>query len=154
MQRLFGDTGRNVIGTRHGEKLYETLMTREERLRSEDLVSHYSGRIFLSPSCFPPFCCNVADAKVHVMIPKRIHGEHYCAVIPPDGGDAAGCGAGAWRYEFLPFCDWCEAPAHPDFPYGSWKPMRTPFPPAASQSAGGRNRLPACHIPPPAGSPR
>ena len=52
------------------------------------------------------------------------HGEHYCAVIPPDGGDAAGCGAGAWRYEFLPFCDWCEAPAHPDFPYGSWKPMQ------------------------------
>ena len=29
VQRLFGDTGRNVIGTRHGEKLYETLMTRE-----------------------------------------------------------------------------------------------------------------------------
>ncbi len=26
----------NVIGTIHGEKLYETLMTREERLRSED----------------------------------------------------------------------------------------------------------------------
>lgn len=33
VQKLFGDTGTNVIGTRHGEKLYETLMTREERLK-------------------------------------------------------------------------------------------------------------------------
>ena len=41
VQRLFGDTGRNVIGTRHGEKLYETLMTREERLRSEDMGGYY-----------------------------------------------------------------------------------------------------------------
>ena len=32
VQQLFGDTGTNIIGTRHGEKLYETLMTREERL--------------------------------------------------------------------------------------------------------------------------
>ena len=41
VQKLFGDTGRNVIGTRHGEKLYETLMTREERLRSEDMGGYY-----------------------------------------------------------------------------------------------------------------
>ena len=27
MQKLFGDTGTQIIGTRHGEKLYETLMT-------------------------------------------------------------------------------------------------------------------------------
>ena len=40
VQRLFGDTGTRIIGTRHGEKLYETLMTREERLRSEDM-GHY-----------------------------------------------------------------------------------------------------------------
>ncbi len=40
VQRLFGDTGVRIIGTRHGEKLYETLMTREERLRSEDM-GHY-----------------------------------------------------------------------------------------------------------------
>ena len=33
VQQLFGDTGTNIIGTRHGEKLFETLMTREERLR-------------------------------------------------------------------------------------------------------------------------
>ncbi len=41
VQKLFGDTGTNVIGTRHGEKLYETLMTREERLRSEDMGNYY-----------------------------------------------------------------------------------------------------------------
>ena len=40
VQQLFGDTGTSIIGTRHGEKLYETLMTREERLRSEDM-GHY-----------------------------------------------------------------------------------------------------------------
>ncbi len=41
VQRLFGDTGTTVIGTRHGEKLYETLMTREERLRSEDMGKYF-----------------------------------------------------------------------------------------------------------------
>lgn len=41
VQRLFGDTGIKIIGTRHGEKLYETLMTREERVRSEDMGAYY-----------------------------------------------------------------------------------------------------------------
>ena len=41
VQKLFGDTGTNIIGTRHGEKLYETLMTREERLRAEDMGHYY-----------------------------------------------------------------------------------------------------------------
>lgn len=31
----------NIIGTRHGEKLYESLLTREEMANAEDLVSHY-----------------------------------------------------------------------------------------------------------------
>lgn len=31
----------NVIGTRHGEKLYETLLTREERVKAEDLGSYF-----------------------------------------------------------------------------------------------------------------
>jgi len=30
-----------VIGTRHGEKLYETLLTREERIKAEDLGGYY-----------------------------------------------------------------------------------------------------------------
>ena len=33
--------GVKVIGTRHGEKLYETLMTCEERLRAEDMGDYY-----------------------------------------------------------------------------------------------------------------
>lgn len=41
VQELFGDTGIRIIGTRHGEKLYETLMTREERLRAEDMGHYY-----------------------------------------------------------------------------------------------------------------
>lgn len=41
VQRLFGDTGTKIIGTRHGEKMYETLMTREERVRSEDMGQYF-----------------------------------------------------------------------------------------------------------------
>lgn len=41
VQQLFGDTGTSIIGTRHGEKLFETLMTREERLRSEDMGKYF-----------------------------------------------------------------------------------------------------------------
>jgi UDP-glucose 4-epimerase len=41
MQTLFGDTGTRIIGTRHGEKLYETLVTREEMLRAEDMNQYY-----------------------------------------------------------------------------------------------------------------
>ena len=41
VQKLFGDTGTRIIGTRHGEKLYETLMTSEERLRSEDMGGYF-----------------------------------------------------------------------------------------------------------------
>lgn len=40
VQQLFGDTGTHIIGTRHGEKLCETLMTREERLKATDM-GHY-----------------------------------------------------------------------------------------------------------------
>lgn len=41
VQIIFGDTGTSIIGTRHGEKLYETLMTAEESLRSEDMGLYY-----------------------------------------------------------------------------------------------------------------
>jgi len=41
VQELFGKTKVNIIGTRHGEKLFETLMTREEKLRSEDMGKYY-----------------------------------------------------------------------------------------------------------------
>ncbi|MBC9785840.1 polysaccharide biosynthesis protein [Heliobacterium chlorum] len=39
---LFGANNKiNVIGTRHGEKLYEALLTREEMARAEDLGKYY-----------------------------------------------------------------------------------------------------------------
>lgn len=41
VQQLFGDTGTNVIGTRHGEKIFETLMTQEECLRAEDMGDYF-----------------------------------------------------------------------------------------------------------------
>lgn len=36
-----GSTKVKVIGTRHGEKLYETLVTREEMVKSEDMGKYY-----------------------------------------------------------------------------------------------------------------
>ena len=44
VQEVFGRTGVQVIGTRHGEKLYETLVTREEMLRAEDMGEYYRVR--------------------------------------------------------------------------------------------------------------
>lgn len=41
VMRVFGETEKKIIGTRHGEKLYETLMTREERLRSTDMGRYF-----------------------------------------------------------------------------------------------------------------
>lgn len=41
VQKLFGDTGTKIIGTRHGEKLFETLMTNEECMRSVDMGDYY-----------------------------------------------------------------------------------------------------------------
>jgi UDP-N-acetylglucosamine 4,6-dehydratase/5-epimerase len=42
MKHLFqSDVDVNVIGTRHGEKAHETLLTREERAKSEDLGGYF-----------------------------------------------------------------------------------------------------------------
>lgn len=41
INQKYGQTEVKVIGTRHGEKLYETLVTREEMLRSEDCGNYY-----------------------------------------------------------------------------------------------------------------
>lgn len=41
VQQLFGETETRIIGTRHGEKLYETLMTEEESARSEDMGRYF-----------------------------------------------------------------------------------------------------------------
>ena len=41
MQQLFGDTGVRIIGDRHGEKLYETLPTSEERMHATDMGGYF-----------------------------------------------------------------------------------------------------------------
>lgn len=42
IKKIFNaDNEIKVIGTRHGEKLYETLLTREEMMKSEDLPGYY-----------------------------------------------------------------------------------------------------------------
>lgn len=41
VMKVFGDTECKIIGSRHGEKLYETLVTREEMLRSVDMGHYY-----------------------------------------------------------------------------------------------------------------
>ena len=41
VQQLFGDTGTKIIGARHGEKLYETLLTKEERVKAEDMGDYF-----------------------------------------------------------------------------------------------------------------
>ena len=41
VMRVFGETETKIIGTRHGEKLYETLMTREEKLRATDMGNYF-----------------------------------------------------------------------------------------------------------------
>jgi UDP-glucose 4-epimerase len=41
VMKLFGETEKKIIGTRHSEKLYETLVTREEMIRSVDMGHYY-----------------------------------------------------------------------------------------------------------------
>ncbi len=41
IQKLFGDTGMRIIGARHGEKQYETLLTAEESLHCEDMGEYF-----------------------------------------------------------------------------------------------------------------
>ncbi len=42
LRELFGaDNPIQIIGTRHGEKLYETLVSREEMARAEDIGRYY-----------------------------------------------------------------------------------------------------------------
>jgi UDP-N-acetylglucosamine 4,6-dehydratase len=42
LKKLFkGDNEIRIIGTRHGEKLYETLLTREDMARAEDMGDYY-----------------------------------------------------------------------------------------------------------------
>jgi UDP-glucose 4-epimerase len=41
VEQQYGETEVKVIGTRHGEKLYETLVTREEMAKAIDMGNYY-----------------------------------------------------------------------------------------------------------------
>ena len=41
VMKVFGETEKKIIGARQGEKLYETLMTREERRRASDMGNYF-----------------------------------------------------------------------------------------------------------------
>ena len=64
VQKLFGDTGTKIIGTRHGEKLYETLMTSEECLRAEDMGDYYRVAADSRDLNYDKF---VVNGQVHTM---------------------------------------------------------------------------------------
>jgi len=55
LRLLDADSGMRIIGTRHGEKLYETLLNREEMAQAEDLGDYYrvpADARDLNYSCF------------------------------------------------------------------------------------------------------
>ncbi len=64
-----------VIGTRHGEKLYETLLTAEERVKSEDLGDYYrvsaDGRDLNYDKYF-----SEGDEKVQLLEDYHSHNTH------------------------------------------------------------------------------
>lgn len=81
VQRLFGDTGTNIIGTRHGEKLYETLMTCEERLRSEDMGNYFRVAADNRDLNYDKF---VARGEVHTMA-EESYTSHNTTRLDVDG---------------------------------------------------------------------
>ena len=81
VQKLFGETGINIIGTRHGEKLFETLMTREERLRSEDMGGYYRVAADSRDLNYDKF---VVNGEVHTMADES-YTSHNTIRLDVDG---------------------------------------------------------------------
>lgn len=137
VQRLFGDTGTSIIGTRHGEKLYETLMNREERTRSEDLGGYFrvvadnrdlnyeqyfvKGRIqTVAGESYTSH--NTARLDVEGTVKKLLtvdYVQEELQGIRRNIGDKT-----SWIIQFLPVRHWREAPSHPDLPHGGREPLQ------------------------------
>ncbi len=64
VQQLFGDTGTKIIGTRHGEKLCEMLMTNEECVRFVDMGNYYRVLPYGRDLNYDKF---FVDGQVHTM---------------------------------------------------------------------------------------
>ena len=76
LKRLFDANNEiRIIGTRHGEKLYETLLTREEMAKAEDMGEYYrisSDVRDLNYSCY----FTVGDEKVSGQVDYNSHNTH------------------------------------------------------------------------------
>ncbi len=81
VQKLFGETGTQIIGTRHGEKLYETLMTREECLRAEDMGDYYRVAADSRDLNYDKF---VVDGSVHTEADES-YTSHNTKLLDVDG---------------------------------------------------------------------
>ncbi|MBO7740019.1 MAG: polysaccharide biosynthesis protein [Clostridia bacterium] len=81
VQKLFGETGIQVIGTRHGEKLYETLMTKEERLRAEDMGQYFRIAADSRDLNYDKF---VVNGEVHTMADEA-YTSHNTTRLDVDG---------------------------------------------------------------------
>ena len=81
VQQLFGKTGTQVIGTRHGEKLYETLMTKEERLRAEDMGKYFRVAADSRDLNYDKF---VVNGEVHTMADEA-YTSHNTTRLDVDG---------------------------------------------------------------------
>ena len=81
VQKLFGKTGIQVIGTRHGEKLYETLMTKEERLRAEDMGKYFRVAADSRDLNYDKF---VVNGEVHTMADEA-YTSHNTTRLDVDG---------------------------------------------------------------------
>jgi UDP-N-acetylglucosamine 4,6-dehydratase/5-epimerase len=75
-----------VIGTRHGEKLYETLITREERVRAEDLGDYFripaDNRDLNYAQFFSEGASAVSEAEdYHSHNTRRLDVDEMCAML-------------------------------------------------------------------------
>lgn len=81
VQKLFGDAEMHIIGTRHGEKLFETLMTREERLRSVDMGEYFRVAADSRDLNYDKF---VVNGEVHTMA-EEAYTSHNTRRLDVDG---------------------------------------------------------------------
>lgn len=80
VQKLFGDTGTRIIGTRHGEKLYETLVTREEMLRATDMGKYYRIAADSRDLNYDKFLVNAGEVKTMADEAYTSHNTHQLDV--------------------------------------------------------------------------
>lgn len=76
---LRSDVGTRMIGTRHGEKLYETLLTREEMARATDEGDYYRVGVDVRDLNYEKFVSEGED-RISVMEDYHSHGTHRLSV--------------------------------------------------------------------------